>query len=253
MPKLDSSLFSTPFIKSMSQMHIDLIRTTTSKTLLDEYSNTFSSKKVPVNGKRRTISHISMDIINQRVENINKNASLHRSISDINDKHNATSEILEIPTLPESPCKLPDTPTDSKPMKRKLFAPPSMFSPIPIATPKTAAKTTIKRGRDDAPANPKAQIQLNDKRSRKTLNIEQNNKQNDDDVGNGGTVKKTATKSRRSTMLFQSARKIKPDESNETTAESATIKPNVVTESPKSVMVFTNMHQTQIDLIKEVR
>lgn len=247
MPKLD-----TPAVGNGSA----------SKTLIDEYANTFSSKKIVVSSSRRTLSHISMDIINQRIENLNKNASMHRSRNDSMDLHYGDTDADNIDREP-SPMKplkpLIPTPDGNKPkpLKRKLFAPPSMFSPVELTpTLKTdtpankTAKNVNKRNRDvmsplaskSTPLSSAASKKLNDKRIKKT--------QNDADNNNAITAKRvTAPKiTRRSTMLFQSAEKAKPKIERTIAAASSS------TESltPKSVMVFTNMHQPQIDVIKEV-
>lgn len=247
MPKLDALAFGNG---------------SASKTLIDEYANTFNSKKIVVSSSRRTLSHISMDIINQRIENLNKNASMHRSRNDSIDNRYGDTEADNVDCDP-SPMKplepLISTPDGNKPkpLKRKLFAPPSMFSPVELIltqktdTPPKTTKNAIKRNRDvmsplaskSSPLSTAASKKLNDKRLKKT--------QTEGDNNNAITAKRAAAPpktTRRSTMLFQSAEKAKPKIERTIAAASSS------TESltPKSVMVFTNMHQPQIDAIKEV-
>lgn len=234
-----------------------------SKTLIDEYANTFSSKKIVVSSSRRTLSHISMDIINQRIENLNKNASMHRSRNDSIDQHygDTDAHIIDCDPSPMKPLQpLISTPDGikPKPLKRKLFAPPSLFSPVELAPtlktdtpPNKTAKNVSKRNRDvmsplaskSTPLSSTASKKLNDKRVKTT--------QNDADNNNAVTAKRTGAPpkiTRRSTMLFQSAEKAKPKIERANAAASNSTE--LLTQ--KSVMVFTNMHQAQIDAIKEV-
>lgn len=250
MPKLDNAAFGNG---------------SATKTLIDEYANTFSGKKIVVASNRRTLSHISMDIINQRIENLNKNASLQRlTINDAMDPQHGDTDANNIDCDP-SPVKpleplINGTPNGEKPkpLKRKLFAPPSMFSPVDLTPtlktdtpPNKSTKSAIKRNRDallsplalkSTPLSSAASKKPNEKRVKKIAN----------DVDNNNAIaakKATATKyKRRSTMLFQSAEKVKPK--NERTAAVATTSTESLT--PKSVMVFTNMHKQQVDAIKEV-
>lgn len=261
MPKLDkfnSSLSSTPFSKNISTIHKDLLqKNALSKTLLDEYTNTFSSNKTPMNANSRTLSSISMDIINQRVENINRNVSLNRSISESNVSYEKIEESIKQLDTPAqvkangAQSKQPVTEEHNttpaaivrKPNKRKLFAPPSMFNEIMTAS-KTDNETVLqsvpevatKRGReDDMVSN---LYKPNDKRAKK-------NGTKGDVVGDVNTVKKASR--RRSSIFFQSAKK--PTK----TQNDGSLRPVQSISTPKSVMVFTNMHQPQIDFIKEVR
>lgn len=52
-----SSLVSTPLIQSMSQVHLDILRRSTTKSIMDEYKSAYDSKKTPaVDNKRRTLN-----------------------------------------------------------------------------------------------------------------------------------------------------------------------------------------------------
>lgn len=249
MPKLDEAAFGNG---------------SASKTLIDEYTNTFSSKKIVVASNRRTLSHISMDIINQRIENLNKNASLHRSRNDSMDNRygeSATDQMASDPSPMKPTEHLNSTPDGikPKPLKRKLFAPPSMFSPVDMppalmtdTPPNKTGKGATKRNRDvlSPLASKSTPLSSTAAASKKMSEKRMKKYANDADNNNAITAKKaTITKStRRSTLIFQSAEKIRPK--NERTVAAA----NTAAESltPKSVLVFTNMHQTQIDAIKEV-
>lgn len=240
-----SSLVSTPLIKSMSQIHLDVIRRSTSKSLFDEYTNAFDSKKTPMSDKRRTLGNITMDIIRQRVENINRiaqnrsnsesfNDSIHNDIkstpvgatatktSSKNDEqiaNTSTSNDIEIITDNAKP----------KPMKRKLFAPPSLFPDnfdlftTPLKTDKkiSSKSSTQKRKRNDLPA----------------------------ETEKAGELQRIKTKSRRSTLFFETPPTAKA-QSIEHPSKSV---PNIQNKNPNGVMVYTSMHQPQIDFIKEVR
>lgn len=249
MPKLD-----TPTVGNGSSA---------TKTLIDEYTNTFSSKKTVVASNRRTLSHISMDIINQRIENLNKNASMHRSRNDSMDHlhHYGDTDADHIDNTEPSPVKpLTATPDGIKPLKRKLFAPPSMFTSVDLTPtlktdtpPNKTAKNAIKRNRDAlSPLSMKSTPLSSMNASKKLMEKRIKKTTNDADNNNAITAKKTTStmkKTRRSTMLFQSPEKVKPK--NERIVGKMA---NNSTESltPKSVMVFTNMRQPQVDAIKEV-
>lgn len=214
MPKLDGN-------------NEDLTRESTSKTLLEQYSTSFHSSRSIASKNRRTILDISMDIIRQRMDNINKIASMNRSIREPDNQKDNDETRDEVPPILVADGDKP------KPLKRKLFAPPSLFSPV-LDIPQEN-KSSKKRGRDDLKSESKNRKSI-DKRSKFV-------------AGGDGTpnqASRETAKSRRSTMLFQSTEKPKVKE------ESAA-KCNNNTETPKSVMVFTNMHQEQIEVIKEVR
>lgn len=249
-----SSLVSTPLIKSMSQMNLDLIRKSTSKSLYDEYENTFSSKKTPLVGKRRTISNITMDIIKQRIENINRNASFKRSTEGLNND-SPYSHLLEgKKTNDECDKKSPEVAENAaktstvaaKPLKRKLFVPPSMsmdYSPmLSFATPpktdkKTAPKSLQKRKRN---ATPDHEEQPSNKQSEDAKKPIRSVKE---------VSKKKPTSSRRSTMFFET-----PISKSKPIAKTVTNQVSAPSTVPKSngVMVFTSMHQPQINYINEV-
>lgn len=231
-----SSLVSTPLIKSMSQVHLDLIRKSTSKSLLDEYTNTFSATKTPLMGKRRTIAHITMDIIKQRVENINRNVSSNMSMNEaLDDSMSGKTIQTPIQSVSEKNDDIASSKTAEtekpKPVGRRLFAPPSLFpenSPLLIPTPtktdkKTASKSATKRKRDD-------------------LLVEKPTKASDQ--------KKARKPPRRSTMFFEEA-PIKKTNSSET--ENQTVESNSTDDTALPVLVCTSMHQPQIDFVNEVR
>lgn len=239
----------------MSKTHIDNIRSSTSKTLLDEYNSTFNSKKTPLTNKRRTIANITMDIIKQRIENINRNASFNRSTTDFHDDSLHSNDIKATPTQVENAEKLTAAATTStpangdsgqpKPLKRKLFAPPSLFpenSPLPFATPqktdKKTATSTQKRKRNDLAATATAASS-----QEKTMPTDQPRPSN------------KKPNARRSTFYFEEPiRKTNSDASVSTsTSTASTTSSSAVLQTEKPGLVYTSMHQSQIDFISEVR
>lgn len=266
-------LSSTPSFQSLSQAHRAHIRNSTSKSLLDEYNNTFSSTKTPMSEKRMTLNHIALDIIKQRVENINRNASFNRSMNDLHDDagyddlKNVTAYELEtvpVATPPASAVRPIDTEATSntgvlplKPLKRKLFAPPSLFpehSSIGLATPqKTDTKKTVnqKRKRNDVCAT-KNGVPLSSSTSSTSKLSKSDEKKKTTGKPRTNNNRKTMAHSRRSTMFFETppsaAAAAKQATQSSTTATNSTA--NAIG-TPS--LVFTSMHQPQIDFITEVR
>lgn len=191
-----------------------------------------------------------MDIIRQRVANINRTVQ-NRSISEANNGsllNDTPKEAIDIsmsddktPTIATNGTGDSDgTPAEKpKPMRRKLFAPPSMFpelnndsfsTPIKTDTKKTgAAKTAQKRKRID-------------------LSIETKKKSTVTNTNSTGVTKSlnrtTKPASRRSTLCFET-----PPIRATKAANQSTNRAN----ARKSMMVFTSMHKPQVDFIKEVR
>lgn len=250
--RVDSTDSSTPLMKSLSKAHLNNIRSSTSKTLLDEYINTFNSKKTPLTDKRKTISNITMDIIKQRIENINRNASFNQSSGVLNDS--LLADVKSTPThgnafdtaTPKMPTPeildtaMPTTKSNGnavqlKPLKRKLFAPPSLFpgnSPLSSTTltPKTDKKTaTQKRKRVDP------------------LNRQHNS---DEKKKNPIGANKT-TNSRRSTMFFEQP-PLPRLNATETMTKTAATTLSTKNREELTGLVCTSMHQSQIDAVKEV-
>lgn len=243
------------------------------KTLLCEYNSTFSTNKTAKPKSRLTLFDISMDIIKQRVENINKitriNNSLNNQIDSDNDEPLNYADRLNKKTAPHPNLSIIandalSSPT-VRPLKRKLFTPPTFNLSRTNglmddkATPKKSAidldstkkprnikkalygiigeRSTSKRQRDDD-----VMLQSNQTKMRKT-------------VINSVTEMKTKTiaaepkysatnlrrSTRRSTMHFRIIEKV-PE-------------PNLPRKNRRlseQVMVFTNMHQAQIDNIEKV-
>lgn len=245
-------LFSTPLIRSLSKAHVD------KKTLLDEYNGTFSSKKTPSIDKRRTIANITMDIINQRIENINRNASFNQSSSDLHDDTFSNIKSTPLPGQIDKNEKVSantatpvsnvnETNGQTKPLKRKLFAPPSLFpdleQQILITTPHKTDKKNLsqKRKRNDTSGDDKCSTKSEEKKtvavkpkpSRRTINP------------------------RRSTMLFEDfpKRKIEPSAINSTNSTTSTLTTSSLTTTSNVTpgLAFTRMHKPQQDFIAEVR
>lgn len=223
---------------------------------------------------------ISMDIINQRVENINKLAKLNNSKTEnssamdmsIDNIHNTVPHVKENPV--NASIQMNET---AIPRRRKLFDPNSisgfmsdsdMIAPSPnpksitkpnrratlveplaqqnakkvrdktigaIIENETLAKNTkspakTKRARDDdQPVKPSAKKVRKD--TKDDLPVPQTAAQ---------TVVKKSYNTRRSSMYFQPVNKSK------------TIDAVVKRPPAERVMVFTNMHQAQIDAIRGV-
>lgn len=234
----------------MSQIHLDLIRKSTSKSLLDEYTNTFNSKKEPLSSKRRTMGNIAMDIIRQRVENINRNVSFNQSMSEALDdsmKDTPTQSHTKTTTQPKAAVNAETE--KPKPQGRRLFAPPSLFPPdysfISTATPlktdkKAANKSAPKRKRNELLSAEKPAPTAEEKKLKKPQ------------------------KSRRSTLFFEDApikktdhlAKVPSDTKNnkaETIESTESTTNHTVAKITSPVLVCTSMHQPQIDFINEVR
>lgn len=228
----------------MSQIHLDLIRKSTSKSLLDEYTNTFNSKKEPLSSKRRTMGNIAMDIIRQRVENINRNVSFNQSMSEALDDSTKDTPMPHTKTSAEPKDAENGATEKPKPQGRRLFAPPSLFpldNSFSMATPpKAANKSAPKRKRNELLSAGKAAPTAEEKKLKKPQ------------------------KSRRSTLFFEDApikqtnhsanvscgTKTNKGEAIEST-ESTTN--HTVAKNASPVLVCTSMHQRQIDAINEVR
>ena len=236
-----------------------------SQTLIDEYSNTFSSTKAPVSNRRRTIFDISMDIINQRVENINRAAKLNRSVSDPDarehidecdspslsadvlgknaEKHAAESE--NAATTIANGSSMGQTEAPVKKTKRKLFVPPSMVTNFEATltprktVPPREEKNGVKRARDDeAEATTKPGQKRPKILGEGASAVEQTSVTAQ---SASGAEKKQPKSSRRSTIFFEPFPKPSKPVAQRSTAP------------PQPVLVYTNMHQAQIESIKEVR
>lgn len=247
-----SSLVTTPLLKSMSQIHLDLIRKSTSKSLLDEYTNTFNPKKDPLSSKRRTMGNTAMDIIRQRVENINRNVSFNQSMSEALDDSMRDTPIQSKHTKTTTePKQAVNAVTEKpKPQGRRLFAPPSLFPPdnsfLSMVTPpktdkKAANKSAAKRKRNEFLSAEKPAPTADEKKLKKPQ------------------------KSRRSTLFFEDAPIKKTNHlakvSSDTKINKAepigstksSTKNHTVAKNATPVLVCTSMHQPQIAFINEVR
>lgn len=196
--------------------------------------------------KRKTIANITMDIIKQRIENINRNASFNRSTTDLlndsmhSDLKSTPNPLDNVGNVSTTTPVHGSTANPLKPLKRKLFAPPSLFpgnspmSTTPTPTPQKTDKKTVqqKRKKNDLPAASDEKKKAVDKPrigSKKTIN------------------------SRRSTMFFET-----PVYKSNSEPKSSQL-PSTVSSSTANRMgvspglVFTSMHQPQIDFITEVR
>lgn len=265
-------------------------------TILNEYNQSvlFNSTKTPKSNKRKTIFDISMEIIDQRIKNINRSVRLNRSVSesdisvdDVESSINLTStkstpQLDKFVVVPQQQTQITATEEPSlssssssavveqpsKPTKRKLFAPPAYFNyPEIDLTPK---KTPTKLNKTTAAKMTDSKIKTN-----KNINVFEAKKRTREDEDdfieksqcNSNSVKKIKNNdliannskiSRRSSLEFQpekikikqpiSVRKSMQHQNNK-----ATITSTVTQNKPKlPFMVYTNMHQQQINVVKEV-
>lgn len=247
------------------------------KTLLCEYNSTFSSNKTPKPKSRLTMFDISMDIIKQRVENINQITKLNNSLNIQNDAEDnaplATADNFnKNVAVHTSVSKIVNDPLSTpanRPLKRKLFTPPTFnFNETngfadDKATPKKSnrdvnidlestkksksmknalygvigERSTSKRVRDDD-----VMLQSNQTKRQKTfINNETETKTKTIETEPKYTPGNLRRSTRRSTMNFRIIEKVK--------------EPNLPKKNRRlseQVMVFTNMHQPQIDNIEKV-
>lgn len=194
---------------------------------------------------------IAMDIIRQRVENINRSVQ-NRSISEANNDSMLNDTPKEAIDISISEDKTPTvaavgsgsgdsdgTVDKPKPMRRKLFAPPSMFPELNSEPFLTPIKTDTKK----TGATKAAQ-----KRKRPDLSVETKKKSTTTTTNSSGvnkTINRTTKPvSRRSTLCFET-----PPLPAAKPADKSVSRTN----ARKSMMVFTSMRQPQVDFIKEVR
>lgn len=202
---------------------------------------------------RKTIANITMDIIKQRIENINRNASLNGSTNDLFED-SLHSDLKATPNLLNNVGKvttttpvLGSTAIQLKPLKRKLFAPPSLFPEnSPMSTTPTLQKTdkkTVqqKRKKNDLPV---ASDKLTKSDEKKKAAAEKPR-----------TAPRKTTHSRRSTMFFETPvyKSNSGPKSSQlpSSVSSTTSTANRMGAAPG--LVFTSMHKPQIDFITEVR
>lgn len=108
-------------------------------TILDDYNNSviFNSTTKPMSAKRKSIYDISMDIIEQRLQNINQNARLNRSVSesDICDEDKVETSIKDdsILTMTQSTPQLNNNSMAVKSMQK---------SPAPKCSTLNSKKST---------------------------------------------------------------------------------------------------------------
>lgn len=248
------------------------------KTLLSEYETTFSATKTPGINGRRSILNISMDIINQRVENINKLAKLNNSKTEIDSTMDISLDnIKKIGAhVMESPVNLsPSTSQTAPPRRRKLFDPNSNSS----------FRSDVKRitvsSNDNMMSTPNSRAVTNS-------NVQQQNTKivKETTVIDVNTETETLAKNSETMVIFkrgrdeddivkQNAKRLKKNSNDDPTMPKIEIKkpyntrrssmhfqpnykprtissPAVKVVPSEQVLVFTNMHQAQITTIKEV-
>lgn len=183
-----------------------------------------------------------MDIIRQRVENINRSVQ-NRSMNETNNDsilNDSSKDILDN-IAPEEKAPSADngdangTVEKPKPMRRKLFAPPSLFPGINNESIPALVKTDTKKT---------AAAKTAQKRKRADDSIENKRRTISNATSNPIVNRSKNPVSRRSTLCFETP----PIRSAKTTTNKS-----INSNTRKSMMVFTSMHQPQIDFINEVR
>lgn len=266
----------------------------TNKTIFDEYNQTilFSSTKTPKSNKRKTIFDISMEIIDQRIKNINRSVRLNRSVSEsdicVDDDIELSSTTIALTTTKSTPqldksngiayksqvktddkqlSSTDDVVATTKPTKRKLFAPPSYFNypeidltpkKLPIKLNKTPANKTDKKlnSTSKAASTEKRTFADEDDLTEIPCGPSKVKKLKQDDLMLGNINRKPR---RSSSSAFQPDRsKIKSlilskkiDQQTQLATTSALASASA-TKRKLPFMVYTNMHQEQIKIVKEV-
>lgn len=201
-------------------------KTPIANSVLDNFLTknvSFNSTKTPISAKRKTIYEISMDIIDQRLSNINRIAKLNQSLND--------TEIID-ENLIEN--KITNSPNDGAQVRIDSFYKQSNKT-NEFLTPKNTKRKLYSISTID-------EIQLTKDVQKSLTPSEKRSRKLDDSLVTQSAGKKFKTaepikNSRRSSMDF-SQRK------------TDVIKSDLCKKS--NVMVFTNMQQTQMDLIQEV-
>lgn len=236
---------------------------------------------------------ISMEIIDQRIKNINRSVRLNRSVSESDicvDDHELSS--TNIASVAKSTPQLDKSDTEqqteiitttneqlsssssssgeivvvttSKPTKRKLFAPPSYFNYADVdLTPK---KTPIKLNK--TPAN-KTDKKLNTT-STKTVSTEKRIREDSrDELTDIFCGPSTAKKLKQDKKMIGNSQYLRRSSSAAFQPDKPKVKPPILskavvaqetsasatanaTKRKLPFMVYTNMHQQQIKIVKEV-
>ncbi|XP_058464127.1 uncharacterized protein LOC131438265 [Malaya genurostris] len=222
-PPQNADLLKTP--GSMVQMR--------SKTLLEEYQSnlTFSSSRTPVSERRKTIFDISMDIIDKRLSHINKRAeSANETAANVSRANSAEFALKSPPPKPSSLSRQTSLDTfyrklskstektviynktaissenviNTVPRKRKLFNAQPSITGTPPSSSQSSTDTPVeenpnKRAKIPAETSPAAsKTPASSRRRSLAPALSQPVK--------SVTTKCIQTSTRRSTMLFETAR-----------------------------------------------
>lgn len=185
----------------------------------------FNSTKTPMSAKRKTIYEISMDIIDQRLSNINRIAKLNQSGND-------DSEIIDENIIDN---KITNSPNEGSQARIDSFYKQSNKT-IEFLTPKITKRKLYSIPTFD-------EIQLSKDVQKSLTPSEKRSKKLDESLVTQSAGKRFKTaepikkNSRRSSMDFSQGK-------------TDVIKRELIKKS--NVMVFTNMQQTQMNLIQEV-
>ncbi|XP_046809821.1 microcephalin isoform X2 [Lucilia cuprina] len=214
----------------------------------------FSSTRQPTN-KRRTLFDVSMDIITQRLQCINQSArrslapptpSAEVAVStplDIRKTNNSSIETLNECTNSNDGLTSVSTPeTNTLKKKRKLFMPEMLVTPPPAVANETAKES-------ETLANKTANTNSVTKRRRTLMPISQPQPTTSVKLKEStASLERTPNaRKRRSTLDFEQIKNMK---TNKEDASSSSSQESVKTKK-QPVLVYTNMHQQQIDVIRE--
>lgn len=234
----EAFLTPTPIVKSRRTLYTprpmeesfavetNSIKTPIANSVLDNFLTnnvSFNSTKTPISSKRKTIYEISMDIIDQRLSNINRIAKLNQSMND--------TEIIDENLIDN---KITNSPIDGAQVRIDSFYKQSNKT-NEFLTPKNTKRKLYSIPTID-------EIQLKEDVQKSLTPIEKRSRKLNDSLVTHSAGKRFKTadpikNSRRSSMDFSQRKTdvIKSDLSKKS-----------------NVMVFTNCQQTQMNLIQEV-
>lgn len=183
----------------------------------------FNSSKTPMSAKRKTIFEISMDIIDQRLSNINRIAKLNQSLND--------TEIIDENLIDN---KITNSPNDGAQARIDEFYKQSNKT-NEFLTPKVTKRKLYSIPTFD-------EIQLSKDVQKSLTPSEKRSKKMDESL-----VTQSAGKRFKTAEPIKNSRRSSIDFSQ---GKTNVIKRDLIKKS--NVMVFTNMQQSQMSLIQEV-
>ncbi|XP_037814580.1 microcephalin isoform X2 [Lucilia sericata] len=216
----------------------------------------FSSTRQPTN-KRRTLFDVSMDIITQRLQCINQSArrslapptpSAEVAVSTPLDtrktNHSSTETLNECTNSNDGLTSLSTPEANTLKKKRKLFMPEMLVTPPPAVSSETAKETETLVNTANKTANTNSVT----KRRRTLMPISQPQPTTSVTLKEStSSLERTPNaRKRRSTLDFEQIKNIKTNKEASTSSSQESVKAK-----KQPVLVYTNMHQQQIDVIRE--